>query len=228
MYPASIRVLLAGLLGLAIISLTSAEEGKEDGFKPLFNGKDLKGWKFVMADPKADPAKTFLVKNKVLHVTGVPRGYIYTDKSYKDYVIRFDWRYERPEGLKDDLTYQGNSGLLVHIQEPGKRYNPKGVWPRCVESQGRHADHGKIFYMGVKASDPASDKYDKKAKDKVVRKVGEWNTTEVTCKADGTIEAKINGTKVSSGKSPLTSGPIGFQSEDAVIEFRKIEIKEGK
>jgi hypothetical protein len=225
MRPACVRVLLAGLLALGVLSVALAEEEKKDGFVPLFNGSDLKGWKFVMADPRADPAKTFLVKNKVLHVTGVPRGYLYTGKSYKNFVIRFDWRYERPEGLKDDLNYNGNSGLLFHIQEPGKRYDPKGVWPRCVESQGRHRDHGKIFYMGVKGG-PST--YDKKAKDKVVRKVGEWNTTEVTCKADGAVEVKINGVPVSSGKSPLTSGPVGFQSEDAVIEFRGIEIKEIK
>ena len=45
-------------------------------------------------------------------------------------------------------------------------------------------------------------------------------------KADGSIAVKINGTPVSTGKSPLTSGHIGFQSEGAEIHFRNIEIKE--
>ena len=40
--------------------------------------------------------------------------------------------------------------------------------------------------------------------------------------------AKINGTEVSSGKSDLTEGPIGFQSEGALIEFKYIKIKEMK
>jgi hypothetical protein len=223
MRPVPLRALLAGLLGLAIVSLTSADEAKDAGFKPLFNGTDLTGWKFILADDKADPAKTFSVKDKVLHVTGKPFGYVYTDKTYSNYVLRFDWRYKRPEGLEDDLNWPGNSGCLMHIQEPGKRFNPKAVWPQCVESQGRQMDHGKIFFMGVKNLGAT---YDKKAKDKVVRKVGEWNTTEVTCKPDGSLSVKINGTPVSTGKSPLTSGHIGFQSEGAEIHFRNIEIKE--
>jgi hypothetical protein len=220
---APVRVLFAGFLGLAIFSLARADEKKDSGFKPLFNGTDLTGWKFIMADDKADPAKTFYVKDKVIYVTGEPFGYLYTDKTYSNYVLRFDWQYKRPADLKDDLNWKGNSGCLMHIQEPGKRYNPKGVWPQCVESQGRQMDHGKIFFMGVKGSDA---KFDKETKDKVVRKVGEWNTTEVTCKADGSLSVKINDTPVSSGKSPLTSGHIGFQSEGAEIHFRNIEIKQ--
>ena len=42
------------------------------------------------------------------------------------------------------------------------------------------------------------------------------------------ITAKINGTPVSSGKSDLTEGMIGFQSEGAEIHFRNIKIKQIK
>jgi hypothetical protein len=201
------------LAGMALAGAAAAAEDKEDkGFTDLFNGKDLTGWKFEMPG-KADPAKTWSVKDGVIICTGKPNAYFYTDKSFKDYVLRYDWRYLKPEeGQKS--TY--NSGALIHIQT-------HKIWPKCVELQGANANHGFLYFLGCKKIGEA--KYDKAAKDKAVKPIGQWNTTEITCKADGTITASINGVPVSSGKSDLTEGSIGFQSEGAVIEFRKIRIK---
>jgi len=144
--------------------------------------------------------------------SGKPICYIYTDKSYKNYVVRYDWRF--PEGSKPD----SNSGCLVHIQTPHK------VMPRCVEPQGRYRDHGKLFFIGVKGE----GKFDEEAHKKALRPMGKWSTTEVTCSADGTICVKLNGVPVSSGKTELTSGPIGFQCEGWEVHFRNIQIKERK
>jgi hypothetical protein len=164
----------------------------------------------------ADPAKTWSVKDGVIVCTGKPNAYFYTDRSFKDYVLRYDWRYVKPE-KGEKSTY--NSGALIHIQT-------HKIWPKCVEVQGANANHGVLYFLGCKKIGEA--KYDKAAKDKATKPIGEWNTTEITCAADGTISASINGTPVSSGKSDLTEGPIGFQSEGAVIEFRKIRIKSMK
>ena len=127
---------LAGVAGAG----SRADDNGGDGWTPLFNGKDLTGLKvqFKDGDKDADPAKTFTVKDGALIVSGKPTCYIYTDKSYKDYVLTFDWRF--PEGSKPD----SNSGCLVHIQTPHK------VMPKCVEPQGRYKDHGKLFFIGVK------------------------------------------------------------------------------
>lgn len=205
----------AALLG----PLQAAEQKDAAGFTPLFNGRDLGGWKTYL--PKgADPAKTWSVKEGVIICTGRPNGYLYTDKSYKNYVLRYDWQYKRPSDLTDDSQFKGNSGCLVHIQEPHM------VWPRCIEVQGMNRDHGLL--IGVAGAKVADNKYDRQTKNKVTKPVGEWNTTEITCKADGSIVAKINGTQVSSGKGDVTEGPIGFQSEGAEIHFRNIEIKDLK
>jgi hypothetical protein len=186
-----------------------------DEWTPIFNGKDLTGLKVQFRDKEkdADPAKTFTVKEEALIVSGKPTCYIYTDKSYSNYVLTYEWRF--PEGSKPD----SNSGCLVHITPPHK------VMPKCVEPQGRYRDHGKLFYLGVK---PMEDKFDAEAHKKALKPMGEWSTTEVTCKGDGTVSVKLNGVPVSSGKTELTSGPIGFQSEGFEIHFRNIKIKEMK
>jgi hypothetical protein len=85
-------------------------------------------------------------------------------------------------------------------------------------------DHGMLLFLQCKGKGT----FDRAAKDKATKPVGEWNTTEITCAADGTITAKINGTPVSSGKGELTEGVIGFQSEGAEIHFRNIKIKDMK
>jgi hypothetical protein len=215
--------LLVGFLaaaGTLADSVTAADKNDQEGFRPLFNGKDFTGWKFLLPN-NADPTKTWSVTDGVVICTGRPNGYFYTDKTYKNYVLRYDWQYKRPSGLQDDSKFTGNSGALVHIQEPHK------VWPKCIEVQGMNRDHGLLIGVaGIKLSPGA--KFDREAKNKATKPVGEWNTTEIICKADGSIEAKINGTEVSSGKSELTEGPIGLQSEGAEIHFRNILLKELK
>jgi hypothetical protein len=108
---------------------------------------------------------------------------------------------------------------LVHIQEPHK------VWPKSVEPQGRYKDHGKIFYPGFGKEDKKEDTFDEKAQKKALKASYEWNTTEVTVRPDGAISVNLNGTPVSTCKTALTSGMIGFQSEGSRISFKDIKIK---
>jgi hypothetical protein len=209
----ALRIVTAlGILAGAASLNSRADDG--DGFATLFNGKDLSGWKTLVAG-KADSGKTFFVRDGVIVVSGSPAGYFYTDKSFKNYVLRFDWRYKRPADLTDEEKFGGNSGLLVHIQLPHR------VWPKCVEVQGENRTHGNIF-----AIEGAKGKFtfDRKALKKVRNPVGDWNTTEVICR-DGAITSKVNGTQVSTGKGDLTEGPFGFQSEGAELHFKNIKIK---
>ena len=207
---------LAGAVLMARGPAEAADTKDDAGFVKLFNGSDFTGFKFEVKGP---PEKTWSVKEGVIICTGKPAGYFYTDKSYKNYVLRYDWLYKRPANLEDDEKFGGNSGCLVHIQPPQK------IWPKCVEVQGMNRSHGALLFLGVKGMNA---KFDKAALLKARKKVGEWNTTEITCKADGSIECKVNRTPVSSGKSELTEGPIGWQSEGAEIHFRNIKLKQLK
>src|SRR5262245_58606424 len=127
---------LAAALTLGVAGLGPVTAGdKDDGFTSLFNGKDMAGFKYVLGgkgkldegdDPLKASTKTWRVEDGVIICTGNPNGYFYTDKSYKNYVVRYDWRYKRPAKLEDDEKFGGNSGLLVHIQMPHK------VWPTSL------------------------------------------------------------------------------------------------
>jgi hypothetical protein len=201
----------------ASLGFLAAQAGQADekGFTPLFNGKDLTGWKIVLKDPKADPSGSFVVKDGEIQVPGDNYGYLHTDKSFKNYVIRYSWTYPKNQPEKTTM----NSGLLIHIQEPHK------VFPKCIEPQGRYKDHGKLFFIGFGKDDKKESTFDEQAHKKALKGSDEWNTTEATVRGDGSIEVRVNGTLVSTGKTDLTSGQIGFQSEGARIHFKDILIK---
>ena len=208
----SLSLLLAAV-GIALLH-SDARAGDDKGFKPLFNGKDLSGWKTFWKDDTAND-KSIVVKDGEIQVSGFPYGYFYTDKPYSNYVVRYSWTYPKNQPEKTTM----NSGLLVHIQEPHK------IWPKCIEPQGRYKDHGKIFFSSFAKEDKRESTYDEKAQQKALKASYEWNTTEATVRADGSISVSINGIPVSTGKSALTSGPIGFQAEGARIHFKDIKIK---
>jgi Domain of Unknown Function (DUF1080) len=204
---------LAAVFGALASTAPAAGDKDDKGFVELFNGKDLTGWKFFSKKPE-ELEKTISVDKDFILVKGNPAGYFYTDKSYKNYIVRFDWRYKRPAGLEDENKFGGNSGLLVHIQK-------HNVWPTSLEVQGMNRDHGSFIGINTKVKDY---KFDRAALDKARNKVGEWNTTEASVK-DGFVTSKVNGAPIASGKVDLTEGPFGFQSEGAEIHFKNIKIK---
>jgi hypothetical protein len=161
-------------------------------------------------------AESISIVEGEVRLTGMPLGYFATKQEYHDYVLSFEWKYDRPEGLKTDTEFGGNSGLLVHLARPHK------VWPTCIQVQLAQADPGAILAMGEAR---IRGTVDSEAQQKATRPVGQWNRTEVTCRA-GTISCVLNGVEVAQGEGASPDrGSIGWQSEGKPIRFRDIRIK---
>lgn len=213
----SVVILMAMLAGPRHLL---AQDNVEKGWVPLFNGKDLDGWKFHLGKEGADNNGTFTVKDGILICSGSPSGYMYTEKSYRNYTLRFDFAFKRPDGLTDDSTFRGNSGCLIHIGEK----NALGVWPRSIEVQGAHRSMGLI--LPIPRSVKCTRTLDREALAKVLKPVGEFNTMEIEV-TGGDMVISLNGTVVSTvGECELTEGPIGFQSEGAETHWKNIQIRE--
>lgn len=185
----------------------------------LFNGTDFTGWKLFIPGDTVDVKTVWQVKDGVVHCTGVPTGYMRTEKSYTNYNLHVEWRW---------VEQAGNSGVLLHIQNEDK------VWPSCMEAQLKADNAGDFVVMGPgfitvdgekKVNENRFLSVKKKAEG-IEKPLGEWNSYDITCQ-DGAIILKVNSTlQNAASESFVTSGFIGLQSEGAPIEFKNIYLEE--
>ncbi len=90
------------LIVLILLSAPLLAGDTPKGFMPLFNGKDLTGWK------STNNAKVWGAEKGVIYCQGGGGGYLMTEKEYGDYELRLE--YKMPKG--------GNSGVGI-ITGPG-------------------------------------------------------------------------------------------------------------
>ena len=200
-------------------NLLRAHEDTGKGWTMLFNGKDVEGWQFHFGTA-ADNDGTFTVKDGILICSGKPAGYMYTKKSYGKYTLQFEFAFKRPETLKNDSEFRGNSGCLIHIGEK----NALGVWPRSIEVQGANRQMGLI--LPIPRDVKCTRTFDSQALAGVLRPAGQFNKIEIEVKG-GDMVISINGAVVSTvNDCELIAGPIGVQSEGAETHWKNIRIRE--
>src|SRR5437764_5251964 len=128
--------LLSGLVVLVAVSAAVADKSDQDGFVPMFNGKDLSGWQFVNT-----PAETFFVRDDMIITTGKPTGYLRTGRQYENFIAEFDWMHvpAKPGAV-------GNSGFFVWadpIPAVGTQYT-RGIEVQLLVNLTRKNGNGEI------------------------------------------------------------------------------------
>ena len=97
----------SGLTLAAIILFMGATtpRAQDEGFTPLFNGKDLSGWVYGRRGDGTEnrTGKGYQVENGVLVTTKEDGGNLFTEKQYADFVLRFDFK----------LTENANNGIGI-------------------------------------------------------------------------------------------------------------------
>ena len=113
---------LALLLALGVLPAAASTPAQDDGFVPMFNGKDLTGWVNVNCAPE-----TFFVKDNMIITTGKPTGYLRHGEAVRELHrrIRLDARAARPKEV-------GNSGFFVWARSaPGRAAPATRAASRC-------------------------------------------------------------------------------------------------
>jgi hypothetical protein len=196
---------------LVIMAVVGLWTGAAEDFRPLVRGDDATQFALVGIGPEA-----IQIKEGEVRLSGKPEGYFATKEEYRNYILTFEWMYERPESLQSDADFRSNSGLLLHIQGEDK------LWPRSIEFQLANHEVGQIYPIdGAKFA----GEWKAEAARQATKPVGEWNQEEVTSR-DGELSCTLNGVVIARGRGATPDhGRIGWQSEGVPIRFRKIMLK---
>lgn len=207
-------VLLVMLLGGA------SARAEEEGFRPLFNGKDLSGWVLVNTPPQ-----TWSVQDGLLVCTGKPIGEIRTDRMYQNFILEVEWRHMVPGGnagiflWADDITSKGvpfHRSIEVQVLE-----NAYG------QSKG-HTTHGDIFPIHGARMTPVNGRGGSRAfpTEERSKPSPEWNHYRIECH-DGSVSLAVNGKVVTQGSEATPrKGYLCIESEGGVVHYRNMKIRE--
>ena len=201
------RFTLRLILGLFLVTgvATQAADAK---FKPLFNGKNLRG-----SEPT--PGGKWEVKNGVIVGTSPKserrHGILLTKKRFKDFVVKAKFR-----------VLHGDSGFYFRVDRVKSGVSVHGFQVEIDETD----ETGGLYETGGRGwvHQPTAEVAKKRA-----YKKGEWSDLELTAKG-GDITVKINGvvsTKLTNDKS-RKEGHIGLQlhgSQVMHVEYKDIQLK---
>lgn len=194
------------IIALLIITTTAALAAD---FKPLFDGKTLKGWTPV-------PGGKWEVKDGAIVGTSPKserrHGILLTDKQYSDFIVKAKFR-----------VYSGDSGFYFRAERVKSAVSVNGFQVEVDTSQetgGLYETGGRAWVHRPTAAVIKKRKYKK----------GEWTDLELSA-IGGHIVVKINGvisTELKNDKS-RRKGHIGLQlhgGQKMHVEFKDILIME--
>jgi hypothetical protein len=197
---------------LTILALLSAGSltctAGDEGFRPLFNGKDTTGWKLRHADGRNSWSVLpgGILKNTV--EKGTHGTDLMTEQTFRNFTVRYE--YMTPDNSNSGFYLRGRQ----EIQILGD----------CASGQATSTCNGSLYNF--------------KAPDKFVTKPGgQWQTAEATI-VGNRITVILNGVKIHDNvecNQPTGGeidnklnepGPILLQGDHGTVSFRNIRIKE--
>lgn len=204
------------LLGLAMVvamtaRFTSAADDKEEGFKVIFDGKSMDGWKV------AEHPETFKLKNGELVTGGGQRAhcfYVGDPKPFKNFELRVDVMTEP----------NSNGGIYFHT-----RYQ-ESSWPKYgfeVQVNNSHSDWKRTGSL-----------YDVVNVKETYVKDGEWYTETIIVK-DNHVTTKVNDKVLVDYTEPadtkpgkdftrkIDEGTFALQAHDpkSIVHYKNIRVK---
>jgi len=198
-------------LGLAAVLFGSAslfaatpnqltEEDKAAGWKLLFDGKNLEGWRSFKKE--TPPSKGWVLEEGWLHCLGKGGGDIITVREFEDFELQWEWK-QAPAG---------NSGVKYFVTE--SRGSPIAHEYQMIDEQGEpDAKQGKgkrvsaAFYDVLKLDRPAPTK-----------PCGETNQSRIVVQGNR-VEHWLNGVKV----LEYSCGSEALKAAVAQSKFKDVE-----
>jgi hypothetical protein len=217
-------------------------------FRPLFNGRDLSGWRI----PEGDGGHWRVIDGVIDYdaLSQAPgEKDLYTEEEFGDYVLRVDWRIKEvpwvnpnvPMIKPDGSHKRDEKGNEIRMAVPDSdsgiypRGHPKGqanIWNWPIGS-------GEIYGYRTDPRMPPEVRAAAVPRVKADRDIGEWNTFEITLRGDRMSVVLNDQLVIDNAQLPEipARGPIGLQhhghqvngqwaSAPSLVQFRNIHVRE--
>jgi type 1 glutamine amidotransferase len=243
-------IIIFPLAGFLAASLAwAAQDAPPQGFVPLFNGRDLSGWKI----PDGDDGH-WKVVDGVIDYDAESKAEgdkaLWSDREYGDFVLLVDWRLKEAPFINKNIPYilpDGTHAKDIH----GKELRiPLADADSGVYLRGDGRFQTNIWCWPIGSGELYSVRTDPKTSPELRaaatpstqadNPVGEWNHFEITVKGK-TVKVALNGKTVISGATIPNlpdRGRLAFQhhgaknkdgvwtSPPSLVQFKNIYIKE--
>ena len=195
------------LIAFALSAFTTLAADNVDGFKPLFNGKNLDGW-----EQHSGKAEYRVEDGAVVGKTVVNTGnsFLCTKKKYGDFILELEF----------NVAKEMNSGVQFRSEFSEKDFETE------INGKKKKFPADRVFGYQYEI-DPSTRAYTGGVYDEARRgwladlkeneaarkafKNGEWNQARIECKGDH-IQTWINGVKAADFKDSMTpKGLIALQ-----------------
>jgi len=180
-------------------------------------------WKYFSEDPQTKLADVWQLRDGVLVCRGTPKGYLYLDHDFTNFILRLEWRWT--EGKKP-----GNGGVLFRLTGPDK------IWPRSLEAQLNAAQAGDFWGLDGFALDGPAER--KKTLDhaqfgkltnlkrvaELEKPAGQWNQYAIMA-VGPVVTLRVNGKEANRATGcDVRAGRISLTAEGDEIHFRNITL----
>jgi hypothetical protein len=234
---------------LAVVLLAGAgARTRQDGFTPLFNGRDFTGWKVPAGDNGHWKVVDGVIDYDAQSEASGDKN-LWSEREFGDFTLKVDWRIKATPYIntsvpiiRHDGTHKKDAdGREIRIAVPdsdsgillrGSSKSQVNIW--CWPTGS-----GEVYGYRMDEKMPAAVRAGVTPKKNADRDIGAWNTFEITVRGDR-LTVVLNGEEVI-GNAQLPGlparGPIGLQhhgarkdgvwtSPPALVQFRNISVNE--
>ncbi len=233
---------------LAALAFSAARA--DDGFTSLFNGRDLAGWIVPEGDNGHWKVLDGVIDYDACSEAPGRDKNLWTEKEYKDFTLRVDWRikqttglYDMPVVLPDGSHKLDAEGREIKIPTPNA---DSGIYLRGTSKAQLNIwcwpiGSGEVYGYRMDKTMPPDVRAGVTPKVRADKPVGEWNRFEITLKGER-LTVVLNGqTVIDNARLPglPESGRLALQHHggknpktgelspaSSLVQFRNLAIRE--
>jgi hypothetical protein len=242
------KALASLFAGTPLVVILSLHGRAASDFVPLFNGRDLAGWKIPAGDNGHWRVADGVIDYDAESEAAGDKS-LWSERSFGDFVLKVDWRLKATPYINQsvpiirfDGTHKKDAeGREIHIPVPDA---DSGIYVRGTSKAQVNIwcwpiGSGEVYGYRTDRSMPASVRAGVTPKRNADHDIGQWNSFEITMRGTR-LTVVLNGEEViSQAELPgvPARGPIALQHHGekkggawtgppSLVQFRNIQIKE--